>query len=96
MDGLGKIADRVFRFAIFQNVRYRMDLCDLVIDPPKARTYSTLDFEPKVLKELYNIGYEAAQDAFENWDESMSDESSKNAKRLKFKEIIQTEKLGLN
>ncbi|KAB2814653.1 patatin-like phospholipase family protein [Phaeocystidibacter luteus] len=96
IDGTAALADRVFRLAIFQNVRYRMDLCDALIDPPKARSYGTLDFDKVKLKELFDIGYEAGCSEIDAIKDALKSESEKKGKRDKFTDIIQIEQLGMS
>ncbi|TNE28689.1 MAG: hypothetical protein EP346_08365 [Bacteroidetes bacterium] len=90
-DDLGstmKIADRVFRLAIFQNVRYRMELCDSFIDPSEARKYTTLGFDPSILRELFQIGYEAGKAELDQIEKILKSESEKHESRSNFTEII--------
>lgn len=89
LDGTMKVADRIFRLAIFQNVRYRMDLCDSYIDPAEARKFATLGFEPEVLKELFQIGYEEGKRELDKVESSLKEKSSKLEARNKFTEIMQ-------
>lgn len=91
-----KLADRIFRLAVYQNVRYRMDLCDSVIDPPAARKYPTLGFEPTQLRELFQIGYEAGVSSLHGIDEILAKESEKSSARTKFTDIINITHTGIS
>ncbi|NVK28219.1 MAG: patatin-like phospholipase family protein [Flavobacteriia bacterium] len=96
ISGTAALADRVFRLAIYQNVRYRMDLCDALIDPPEARSYGTLDFDKEKLKELFDIGYKAGCSEIDSIKNVLKSESEKKGKRDKFTDIIQIEQLGMS
>lgn len=89
LDGVMKVADRVFRLAIYQNVRYRIELCDIHIDPPEARKYSTLGFDPGELRELFTIGYESGMAAIDK--EVLEKKSTRRERREKFTDVIRIE-----
>jgi NTE family protein len=54
------IAERVYRLAIYQNVKKNFSKCDYIIDPPILREHSIFDF--KHIDRLFEIGFEAAED----------------------------------
>jgi NTE family protein len=56
LNSMRAVAERVYRLAIYQNVKKNFDKCDVVIDPPELRKHGIFDF--KRLDELYKIGYE--------------------------------------
>jgi NTE family protein len=56
LDSIRAVAERVYRLAIYQNVKKNFDKCDMVIDPPVLRKHGIFDF--KRLDDLYEIGYE--------------------------------------
>ena len=56
LDGIRAIAERVYRLAIYQNVKKNFDKCDVVIDPPTLRQHGIFDF--RNVDRLYEIGYE--------------------------------------
>lgn len=49
------IAERVYRLAIYQNVKKNFEKCDVIIDPPQLRKHGIFDF--KHVEQLYEIGY---------------------------------------
>lgn len=53
------IAERVYRLAIYHNVRRNFSKCDYIIDPPELREHSIFDF--KHIDKLFSIGYEATE-----------------------------------
>lgn len=53
------IAERVYRLAIYQNVRKSFNKCDYIIDPPELREHSIFDF--KHIDQLFEIGSRAAE-----------------------------------
>jgi NTE family protein len=57
------IAERAYHLTIQSNTLEEKQVCDLVIEPVKARSYGM--FEVGKSEELFRIGYEAAMDAFE-------------------------------
>ena len=57
--GMKSIAERCFRLAIGQNVHNSFELCDVVIDPPRVREYSTFDFMKA--EEIYQIGFDETE-----------------------------------
>ena len=59
LKSIKEIAERVYRLAVYQNVRKNFDRCDLIIDPPELRERGIFDF--KHIDELYDIGYKAAE-----------------------------------
>ena len=59
-DSPWKVADRMFKLAVFQNVNDRLALCDWYADPPKLRDYTMFDFDSRKVKALYEIGYQSA------------------------------------
>ncbi len=54
------IANRTFELSILTNTTYSRDLCDVTIEPPELRDYNIFNF--RKVKELYEVGYAAAQD----------------------------------
>lgn len=91
VSGLKGVADRVFQLAIFQNVRHRMELCDWYIDPKQARSFPTLGFDPRQLKELFQLGYEEACGNIDALKRALKSESEQRDARKKFSEIVQIE-----
>ncbi len=61
LHSIKEIAERVYRLAVYQNVRKIFDRCDLIIDPPELRKRGIFDF--KHIDELYEIGYKSAESA---------------------------------
>ncbi len=59
VSGFIEIAERTFQLAISQNVRESLAICDLVIDSPEIRRYTTFDF--KAADELYQLGFREAE-----------------------------------
>ncbi len=59
LDGVRDIAERVYRLAIYQNVRKNFERCDLVIDPPELSDHGIFGF--RHIDELYEIGYNEAK-----------------------------------
>lgn len=53
------IAERVYRLAVYQNVRKNFSKCDYIIDPPELREHGIFDF--KHIDRLYEIGFDAAE-----------------------------------
>lgn len=56
LNGIRAVAERVYRLAIYQNVKKNFEHCDIVIDPPILRKHGIFDF--KNVDRLYEIGYE--------------------------------------
>ena len=54
-----KIIERSIVLAVYKNIRQRVQLCDLFIEPPELRKFSTFDFSKG--KELFQNGYEFAK-----------------------------------
>jgi len=50
------VAERCFQLSIFNTVKDELNYCDYLIDPPKARNYSTFDFDKA--DEIFEIGYQ--------------------------------------
>ena len=61
LESMRAIAERVYRLAIYQNVKKNFEKCDIVVDPPVLRKHGIFDF--KRLDELYEIGYEETRKA---------------------------------
>jgi NTE family protein len=61
LDSMRAVAERVYRLAIYQNVKKNFEKCDIVIDPPVLRKHGIFDF--KRLDDLYNIGYQETMKA---------------------------------
>ena len=57
LSSIKAIAERVYRLAIYQNVKKNFEKCDLIIDPPELRKHGIFDF--KHIETLYEIGYKA-------------------------------------
>jgi len=57
LNSIKAVVERVYRMAIYQNVKQNIDKCDLVIDPPELRSHGVFDF--RHIDELYEIGYNA-------------------------------------
>lgn len=96
IDGMMDVGDRVFRLSIFQNVRFRMELCDAVIDPPSARSYGTLDFQPEKLKALFEVGYKEGKAQIKEIKEKLKSESELVEKREKFRAVVKVDELGMS
>lgn len=56
LSSIRSIAERVYRLAIYHNVKKNFGHCDVVIDPPRLRQHGIFDF--KRVEELVEIGYE--------------------------------------
>jgi NTE family protein len=56
LESIRAVAERVYRLAIYQNVKKNFDKCDIVIDPPVLRQHGVFDF--RKVDELYQIGYQ--------------------------------------
>ena len=55
LDSMRAIAERVYRLAIYQNVKKNFEDCDVIIDSPRLREHGIFDF--KKVEQLYEIGY---------------------------------------
>jgi NTE family protein len=53
-----RIIERSMELSVYKNIHTRKVHCDLFIEPPDLRQFTTYDF-PKV-KEIFNVGYEYA------------------------------------
>jgi len=49
------VAARSYHLAVFNTIRDELKYCDYVVDPPKTRIYSTLDFNKA--DEIFEVGY---------------------------------------
>lgn len=58
LDGVRVIAERVYRLAIFQNVKENFKHCDIIVDPPELQEHGIFSF--RHIDELYEIGYNEA------------------------------------
>lgn len=65
-DGLRNVSERVFHLAVNGNTIEEKKNCDIVIETTKARDYGM--FDATAADEIFNIGYEAAIEALENFD----------------------------
>ena len=81
VSGIKSVAERVYRLAIWQTVKNRMDECDLVIDPVEARRYGTFDFNRA--QELFNIGYKATEEVMYHLTKNINLEKSVNLHQRK-------------
>ena len=54
-----RVMERCFNLAVYANVKERMQLCDLVIEPPELRKYSVHQFSKA--EEIFSIGYDYAK-----------------------------------
>jgi NTE family protein len=54
-----RIIERSMELAVYKNIHTRKVHCDLFIEPPALRQFTTYDF-PKA-KEIFNVGYEYAK-----------------------------------
>jgi NTE family protein len=59
LESIKEIAERVYRLAVYQNVKKNFAKCDYIINPPELRTHGIFDF--KHLDELYEIGFKATE-----------------------------------
>ena len=57
INGIKEIAERCLRLAIEGSVKENLDVCDVVIQPDKAKDYNTFDF--RKADEIYKSGYES-------------------------------------
>ena len=79
-----RVADRVFKLAIYHNVRERMELCDWYIDPPETRRHLLFDFNPDKLDALYNLGYQTARMQLSQMKQKLEIPSEKMKERNQF------------
>jgi len=54
-----KVMERSFNLAVYTNVKERIRLCDLLIEPPELRKFSVYHFSKS--EEIFKIGYEYAK-----------------------------------
>ncbi len=54
-----RVMERCFNLTVYTNVKERMRLCDLVIEPPELKRYSVHQYSKAA--EIFSIGYEYAQ-----------------------------------
>lgn len=55
LKNIKSIAERVYRLAIYQNIKHHINDCDLVIDPLELRQHGTFEF--KNIDKLFEIGF---------------------------------------
>ncbi len=69
------VSERVFHLAVNGNTIEQKKSCDIVIETTKAKDYGM--FDASRADEIYNIGYEAAEEALNNfdWDQYMTRKS---------------------
>lgn len=67
INNIKNIADRVYHLMIQGNTITEKAVCDLMIEPVKARNFGM--FDKSKAKQLFKIGYEAAQEVFKNHPE---------------------------
>jgi NTE family protein len=65
LNNIKSIAERVYRLAIYNNIRKDLDLCHLIIDPPDLREHGTFDF--KNIENVYEIGYKETEKVARKW-----------------------------
>jgi NTE family protein len=63
-----RIIERSMELAVYKNIHTRKVHCDLFIEPPDLRQFTTYDF-PKA-KEIFNVGYEYGRVELEKFMES--------------------------
>lgn len=63
---LKSVAERSYKLMVYQNVLKNLEICDIVIDPPKTREYGLFEFHK--IEELYEIGYKEAEKVIRNTD----------------------------
>lgn len=66
LDSIKGIFDRVYNLSIQSSTVIEKRICDLVIEPVKARNFGM--FEISKTHKIFDIGYQAAMKAFEKWD----------------------------
>ena len=54
-----KVMERSFNLAVYTNVRERIRLCDLIIEPPELRKFSVYQFSKA--EEIFKVGYDYAK-----------------------------------
>ena len=66
VEGMLKIAARVFQISVNATAHNSLPLCDLLVEPSDLFNYSILDIDN--VKKVYEIGYEATKKALEEAD----------------------------
>ncbi|MDO4190435.1 MAG: patatin-like phospholipase family protein [Bacteroidales bacterium] len=64
IDNIKDVAERIYTLMIQSNTVIEKHICDLMIEPIKARNYTT--FDKSKIKIIYKIGYEAACKSIES------------------------------
>jgi NTE family protein len=65
-----RIIERSIELSVYKNISHRKKLCELFIEPPELRCFTTFDFSKS--KELFKTGYEFASAAIKKFLESRS------------------------